>query len=305
MCDPRAPPNVTLLRPISAMDLAFLLSVAALSVSVLARQFDYPELERASAIGGWSIFAGFWAITAIAYLGDSRYFLGSVSLVTAGLSGYGVRLSAVRMQPHASLTTVFAVMGLLFVPYQFLALVFTVVVQTVTTHTALLLSTLGFDPIVVEGSAGPATAIVFESHPWIVYNIVSACTGFGAIALFAGLFAVGGRSPRARLQGALGVGALIYALNLLRTVVVGGSIPSEIFAGTGPIVRPLFGVDRPALVSFYFAEYVFAQTLVVIVLLGVYLGVVRLFPEIQTHVDALLSAARTDADRLLTRVGDA
>jgi len=287
------------------MDLVFLASVAALSLSVLARRRDYTDLAQASAVVGWSTFAGFWAITAVAYLGNSRYFLGSVSLVTAGLSGYGIRLSAGRIQPHASLTTVFAVMGLLFVPYQFLDPVFTFVVQTVTTHTAVLLSTLGFEPVIVDGSAGPATAIIFESHPWIVYNIVSACTGFGAIALFAGLFAVGGRSRKDRARAAVGVGALIYALNLLRTVVVGGSIPSEVFAGTEVLVTPLFGVDRPALVSFYFAEYVFAQTLVVVVLLGVYLAVVRLFPEIQTHVDALLSSARTDADRLLTRDGDA
>ncbi|WP_161569343.1 archaeosortase A [Halapricum salinum] len=296
---------MTLIRPVSAMDLVFLASVAALSVSVLARRLDYAEFARACAVVGWSAFASFWAVTAAAYLGDSRYVLGSVSLVTAALSGYGIRLSADRIEPHASLTTVFTVMGLLFVPYQFLDPVFMLVVQTVTTHTAVLLSTLGFEPVIVAGSAGPATAIIFESHPWIVYNIVSACTGFGAIALFAGLFAIGGRSLRARIRGAVGVGALIYALNLLRTVVVGGSIPSEVFAGTKVLVTPLFGVDRPALVSFYFAEYVFAQTLVVLVLLGVYLLVVRRFPDIQTRVDALLSAARTDADALLTRLDDA
>lgn len=286
------------------MDLLFLASVAALLMSVLARRRDYSDLARTSALVGWSAFAGFWAITAAAYLVDSRYILGSVSLVTAGLSGYGIRLSADRLEPHASLTTVFVVMGLLFVPYQFLDPVFTFVVQAVTTHTAVLLSSLGFEPVIVEGSAGPATAILFESHPWIVYNIVSAYTGFGAIALFVGLFAVGGRSPKGRIVGALGVGTLIYALNLLRTVVVGGSIPSEIFAGTELLITPLFGADRAALVSFSFA-YVVAQTVFVAVLLAVYLGVARLYPEIHRQVDALGSSARSDISRVRTRFGRA
>ncbi|MCU4717163.1 archaeosortase A [Halapricum hydrolyticum] len=296
---------MVLLRPVSAMDLVFLASVGALSLSSLARRHEHSTLAWTSGVVGWTVFSAFWATTAVEYLGDSRYFLGSVSLVTAGLSGYGVRLSASRIQPHARLTIVFAVMGLLFVPYQFLDPVFMLVVQTVTIHTATLLSGLGFEPTIVDGSAGPATAIVFETHPWIVYNIVSACTGFGAIALFAGLLAVAGGSVRRRIVGALGLGTLIYALNLLRTVIVGGSIPSEIFAGTGVLVTPLFGVDQPALVSFYFAEYVLAQTLVVVVLLLVYLRVVRLFPGIQTYVDALLSTIRADSERLLSRVADA
>jgi archaeosortase A (PGF-CTERM-specific) len=296
---------VTLLRPISIIDLVFLFAVAALSLSVLARRQDHPDIARGSAVVGWTVFAGFWTITAVQYLGDSRYFLGSVSLVTAGIAAYGTRLSTNRIKPHASLTAAFAIMGLLFIPYQFVDPVFTTIVQRVTAQTATLLSLFGFELAIVDGSAGPATAIIFENHPWIVYNIVSACTGFGAIALFVGLFSVDNGSVKKRAAGALGIGALIYALNLLRTVVVGGSIPSELFAWTGVVVTPLFGVDRPALISFYFAEYVFAQTLVVIVLLVVYLGVVRLFPGIQTHVDALLASVRTDTERLLSRVDDA
>lgn len=296
---------MTLFRPVSAVNLVFLCSVAALSLSVLSRRHDYSDFARTTAIAGWSAFTVFWAIATVDYLGSSRYLLSAISLLTAGISGYAVRLSAGRIQPHARLTTVFVVVGLVFVPYQFLDPVFTVVVQTITTQTATLLSLIGFELSIVEGPAGPSTAIIFENHPWIVYNTVSASTGFGAIALFAGLLTISDDPVKKRAIGTVVLGVLIYGLNLSRTIVVGSSIPSEVFAETKAIVTPLFGVDQPALISFYFAEYILSQAFVIAVLVVVYRQVTRVFPDVQTHVDALRRSIRTDVQRIHERRSDA
>jgi len=289
------------LKVITLADVVFLVSVAGFTVSVLARRGGLTRGVRGSEVCAWLLFAGFWVGEAAGHVPDRRLFLTVVSVATATVSAYVSTLAARGRDPHRQLTAAFAVMGLLYVPYQFLLPVYHAVLGAVTAHTVWGLGVVGFDPALEVGVTGQPTALRFAAAPFVQYNIVSACTGVNAIALFAGIVAVADASLRRRVAVAVAVGALVYCLNVVRTVVVGGALGGAWFAFARPVVEPLFGVTRPPVVSFYFAEYLLVQMLVVVVLSGVYLAVVRVLPSVQGFVDELLSVAVADAGGFRSR----
>ncbi len=208
-----------------------------------------------------------------------------MSGLTALLSAYAATLALRRKAPYRRLTTAFAIMGLLFVPYQFLLPVFHGALRLVTAHTVWGLSMLGFAPTVEVGVTGQPTALRFPAARYLRYNIISACTGISATTLFAGLIGAADAPLKRRVGVALATFGFVYCMNILRTVIVGGAIGGPWFAATAPLTTVLFGVERPVLVSFYFAEYLLVQLLVVLVLLGVYAAVVRQLPSVQRLAD--------------------
>lgn len=290
---------MALLKSLTVVDGVFLLAVGCLLVGGAVLGSDRGQYGYVVALAGWCLFAGFWLLQSVGYLSDSRVFLGLVSLLTGLLSLYTIRLLVSGMWIARRLTLAFGVMGGLFTPYQFVRPVFEGVVRLVTAHTAFGLRALGFDPVVGPGSVGPETSIFFPSQPVVAFDVVSACTGLSAIAMFTGLLVVTRAPWKRRLLAIVAVSIVVYLLNVLRTTVVLGSVAGAWFAPVEPLVGPLYGVADPALVSFYVAEYVLAQVAVVVALLGVYAALRRLLPDLATLVESLVDAIEADV-RLLT-----
>lgn len=290
---------VSPLRPLSALDLVFLTCLGAFAVGLASRRLDRAGVGRVVLTPAWASFAVFWAVTAASYLGAGRAFLGAIATVTAVVVGYTATL-VWRADPVGwRLTTAFTVMGLVFAPFQFLTPVHEFVLATVAAHTVAVLSLLGFDPVVGYTADGVASVVLFSGRPLAhAIEIVSACTGISGIALFWGLVVATDAPWRRRLVAAVGVGGLIYVLNLWRAAFVAGAMAGEWFAVATPLVGPLVGVTDPALVSYYVAELALAQLLVVLVLVGVYLGLSRWLPELGTFVEGVLDAMGADLARL-------
>lgn len=281
-------------KAITPTDVLFLVSVTGFVTSEVIRRVRSSNSARIIGTVAWSVFAIFWAIEAIGHLPEQRYFLMLVSGSTGILSAYMVSLSLREIPPNREITTAFGVMGILFVPYQYILPIYHGVLRMVTAHTVRGLAIFGFNPTVEVGVTGQPTALRFAGVPFVQYNIVSACTGISAIVLFAGIIWAADAPVSRRIQTALATGILIYLLNILRTVVVGGALAGEWFAFTAPLIEPVFGVSDPALISFYFAEYLLAQVLIVVVLLWMYLQVIRRVPAIQEYVNELFSAVQSD-----------
>jgi archaeosortase A (PGF-CTERM-specific) len=294
---------VTLIRAFAAIDALFLATMGSLlAAAVSYRLRDARAVARPLAVLGWALATVFWVLTTSNYLATGRSFLGLVGLVTVVVAGYTTTLVARDRQPGVDLTVAFAVMAICFLPFQFVEPIHRFVLDTVAGHTAWVLSLAGFAPLVGAGPAGYANVIYFAGQPAThSIRIVSACTGISAIALFAGLVVATRADPRRRIATAVAVGALIYALNIARAVFVAGALAGRWFAfATGP-AGAVFGTTDPALVSYYVAEYLLAQVLVVVVLLWVYARLADRLPELQSLVDGFLSAAATDIGRLSPR----
>lgn len=290
---------MTLLRSFTVLDVIFLAAVAGFVIASGSRRVGTWRYGPAITAAAWLLFGGFWTAAGVDYLATGRSFLGVVSVVAAGVAVYGGSLVARHRQVGWRLTRAFAVMGLLFVPFQFLLPVYGAGLSLVAGHTGALLSALGFSPVFAHGAGGAANLVLFEGRPPTHgIRIVSACTGISGIALFVGLIAATDAPVRRRLVACLPVGVAIYVLNLVRTAFVAGALAGRWFADVGTWV---FGAADPALASYYVAEYVIAQALVVLVLLGVYLAVSRWLPELGSFVGGIVSSLERDMQPIVQR----
>jgi archaeosortase A (PGF-CTERM-specific) len=294
--------TVSLFRPVSTVDLLFLLAVVLLLVSTVLYWNDRRRVARLAGLSGWALFAVFWAHTAVAYLLDARYFLGSIGLVTVVVTAYAGLLVHRRRPEGVQLTVAFSVMGLLFVPYEWVDPVHRTAIQAVAESTAWGLSILGLDPILLTGPEGYRNVVAFRGIPLShSIGIVSACSGISAVALFVGLIAATDAPLRRRLAASVGIAALIYVLNLVRTVFVAGALGGGWFGFAAAPIGVLYGVSDPGLASYYLAEYLVSQILVVLVLLLVYRRFSRYLPELQDLVGGVTEAFLADLDRVRQR----
>ncbi|WP_440989180.1 archaeosortase A [Haloarchaeobius baliensis] len=288
-----------LLRTVTLVDGVFVACVVALWVACLGYLTDHEEPARAVALAGWSTFALFWAYTSLDYLTTSRTFLGSIGLVTVVLSAYTVSLVARRADAGTRLTVAFAVMGLLFLPFEFVEPIHRAVLGGVAAHTAWGLSLVGFDPVIGYGPQGYPNAVYFVGlPPRYGIAIVSACSGISAISLFAGLVVATRAPPKRRLAFAVGIGAFVYLLNVVRAMFVAGALGGPWFGFAAGVTGSLYGVTDPRLASYYVAEYLVSQVLIVVVLLWVYVRLSSMLPELQELVGGVVDTATADWRRL-------
>lgn len=291
------------IKPLTPTDGLFLVSLTALAVAFVTDRRVRSGVGRTTGTIGWIVFGGFWALEGGSYLPGSRVFLAVVSFGTAVICAYVATLVVRDRPPWRRITAAFLVMGLVFVPYQFVLPVYHAVLELVTAHTVWGLERLGFQPTVEIGVTGVPSAIRFPTTDHVQFNIVSACTGISAITLFVGLVAVADERVSKRLTVGAGVVGFVYVMNVVRTVLVSGAIGGEWFAFTAPVVTPVYGIEDPALVSFYFAEHLLSQILIVAVLLTVYVDASNRLPSLQTFLTTALDSGTEDCQAARATIG--
>jgi archaeosortase A (PGF-CTERM-specific) len=269
-------------------------------------------LSRRLTVGAWALFAAFWLVQAPHFAFDQKSAIEGVgSLVAVPVSAYVGYLLWNGRDSLLTLSRAIAVMGVVFMPFEMIDPLRGWLVETVTRQTEFLMHAVGSDPEVIPGSRvckeGAVTNGQFtceETYPGyrntflyhtngerITYTILIACTGVGSMAIFAGLIAAV-RAPLRRKLRALGVSlSIIYALNLVRNVFIGlsfGEMRMQVFP---ELVASVFGFSLardPALVSYYVADKILAQTGSVVALVAITYLVVRELPEVLTVVEDLL-----------------
>lgn len=268
-------------------------------VSVLGFQTARERLVRTLGAIGWVLLAISLTQTTAEYLLTARVFLGIIGSVAVTFTLHAGSLVIRNADPSERLTFAFSVMGVLFLPFEFVDPIHSVVLNAVASHAAIGLALGGYETGIGYGTQGYANAIYFEGlSPRYGVAIVSACSGIGAIALFVGLIAASQGSVRKRILASVSIASFIYVLNVVRAVFVAGSIGGVWFGFGTVIVEPLYGITDPRLVSYYVAEYLISQVLIVLVLLWVYLRLSSLLPEIQEFVGRIVATAESDWNTL-------
>jgi len=270
------------------------------------------SLARRVTVGAWGLFAVFWLVQAPHFAFEQKSVIEGVgSAVAVPVSAYVGYLLWGGRDSLLTLSRAVAVMGVVFMPFEMIDPLRHWLVEVVTRQTEFLMHAVGSSPEVIPGSqvckdgavtngqftcaeTYPDYRNTFLFHPngeRVTYTILIACTGVGSMAIFAGLVAAV-RAPLARKLRALAVSLpVIYALNLVRNVFIGLSFGEMRMQIAPELVASVFGfslAQDPALVSYYVADRILAQTGSVVALVAITYLVVRELPEVLAVVEDVL-----------------
>ena len=261
------------------------------------------DLARPVAVAGWGLFAAFWFSLIDHYLLIQKSAIEGVgSILAVPLSLWiGYKLWTGRDSLFV-LTRAIAVMALIYVPFVRFELLRKPLIEIVTDQTEWGINALGYHPEVTDemtlgkwGDIGPKTypydsTFVYykeEAAP-ITYTIKLACTGLGSMALIAGLITAV-KAPPARKVKALAIAIpIIWVLNIVRNVFISVSFGEQLMHLFPGVISTLFALSDPRMVSYIVADRIIAQSLSVLVLLGITWLIVRELPEIVTVLEDIL-----------------
>ncbi|MFW5965696.1 MAG: archaeosortase A [Halodesulfurarchaeum sp.] len=239
----------------------------------------------------WALFAVFWALMIPHYAIVQRSIVeGVLSVIAVPGSLYVAWLIYHGRRSFGVVTRAVAIMGLIYLPFEAITFVRSGSIELVTRNVEALLGLVGVDPTVETGEDGLRSTFVFlasDGHR-LTTRVVLACTGIGSISVVGGLVAAVRADWRRKLLG-IGIAVpIIYALNVLRVAFIALAHGNQWFAGfQGPIFL-LFQIDDPYLVSYMIADRVISQSVSLVVLILITLGLLRIVPELSTVVEDVL-----------------
>lgn len=266
------------------------LSVAVFVLAGVVAWYDR-DLARRVGAGAWAVFAAFWLALvphfAFAQLSIVEGVLSAVAVPACLYTGY---LLYRGRESLLVATRAVAVMGLIYMSASTITWIHGPLVELTTRQIEWSMAALGYTPEVTTGERGLRNTFVFATGGNIYRTrIVFACTGLGSMAIFAGLIAAV-RAPLRRKLRALVVSiSIIWVLNIIRNVFIALAQGKQWFRDFYPeVVMTIFGTSNPHLVSFLWADRIFAQSLSVVALVGITLIVVRELPELSSVIEDVL-----------------
>ena len=275
------------------------LVLGTFTVGTLLEWYDVDRSwARRVTVAGWVLFAVFWFTLIYHFAFVQKSIVEGIgTLVAVPVALYAGYLLTRGRDTLFVLSRAVAVMGLVYLPFETIVVLRQFVIEMVTRQTELAMSILGFEPAVVNSATvspekyDPFRA-TFKFYPEpnhaITYTIVTACTGIGSIAIFAGLVTAVD-APFGRKLRAFAVSIpIIYALNIVRNVFIGISFGYQYMDLFPNAVMTVFATDDPYMVSYFVADRILAQGLSVVALVGITWLVVRELPEVLVVVEDLL-----------------
>ncbi|MFB6113892.1 MAG: archaeosortase A [Halodesulfurarchaeum sp.] len=264
--------------------------IAAFGGTALLQHLDVSDWKR-GAVGSWVLFAVFWASLVPHFIFTQRSIVeGVLSIAAVPASLYVAYLVLTNRRDFATVTRAVAIMGLIYLPFQTIPPLANVAIETVTRHVEFLLAALGYDPTVIQGPAGLRSTFLFvgpSGHEFTT-RVLLACTGIGSAATVSGLVLALDAPVRRRLTGVALVVPIIYVLNVVRVAFIALAHGNQWFTWLKEPVFLLFGTNNPNMVSFLVADRVLAQSMSVVVLVAITLGLLRLLPELSVVVEDVL-----------------
>lgn len=264
--------------------------VVAFGASAILQPRDR-EHARRTATAAWVLFALFWALLVPHFAFTQRSIIeGVLSAAAVPASLYLAYLIWTRRRSFETITRAVAIMGIIYLPFETVSLLRGGAIELVTRHVEFFLASLGYDPTVTTGPNGLRSTFVFvgeDGHKFTT-RVLLACTGIGSSATVGGLLLALDAPLGRRLQGVALVVPIIYALNVLRVAFIALAHGYQWFASWQDPIFLLFGTSDPNMVSFLVADRVLAQSLSVVVLVLITLGLLRLLPELSVVVEDLL-----------------
>lgn len=270
--------------------------VAAFLLSALLATRDDEHPARVAAAAAWTVFAVFWALLIDHFLFTQNSFIeGILAALAVPLSLYAAYLVLTDRPTLVRLSRAVAVMGIIYLPFQTVPALTEAAITITAESTYALITLLGYTPEFVTDPYPSAVVFVHGGHT-ITTNILLACSGIGSIAIVSGLIAATTAPIRRRLTGIALVVPLIYILNVARVSFIAIAFGNQWFQWTRPLVTLLYSPLRSEpRISYLFADKILSQSLSVVALVLITLGLLRILPELAALLDdALYVATKTD-----------
>jgi archaeosortase A (PGF-CTERM-specific) len=263
---------------VTPFDVAMLVSLFFLCAGLLGTARGDADLERTGGALAFALLAALGAAVAVGKLADgtTAVFLG---LVTLGGVGYAVvagRLLLRGWKRSGQLLAVTATAITVLLIYEVQPALQTRLLEGLTAVIATAVRLVGYEAVVTAGANGDATRLVFGNGTFL--QMAPACSGIGALALFAALVAGARTSYRKRLLGLLVVVVAVYGLNLLRLSFTGLALAGNWFGALGG------GGPTSVQTSYLVAEIVVGQTFVVAASVVSFFILSRWIPDMREFV---------------------
>lgn len=280
--------------------------VAAFALSaLLATRSDAPSPGRAArvtAAAAWTVFAAFWALLIDHFFFTQNSFIeGTLAALAVPLCLYTGYLVLTERPSLLRLSRAVTVMGAIYLPFQTIPALKRGAITLTAESTHALITTLGYTPQYLTQPYPHAIAFITPEQR-LVTEILLACSGIGSIAIVCGLIAATDAPIRRRLQGIGLVVPLIYGLNVIRVTFIALAHGNQWFDWTQPLVFAAFATTNPYKVSYLFADKVIAQSLSVVALVAITIGLLRIIPELASILDDALYVATRNEYNLRERV---
>ena len=240
------------------------------------------RIGRAVGAGAWGAFGVFWLLLVPRFAFVMRSPIeGALAVLAVPACAYAGYLLWSGRDSLFTLTRAVAVMGLIYLPFETIAILRETAVETVAGQTYAVITWLGYDVALTEGPNGYLSGLEFtEGGHTYATHIVLACTGLGSMTIFAGLIAALEAPLVRKLQAAAAAVVVIYVLNIVRNVFIAVAFGNQWFQVFVAEISALVGYTDPGLVSYFIADRVIAQSMSVVALVAIALLVARIVPEI-------------------------
>jgi len=264
--------------------------VAAFGASAIL-QGESRRMSGYAAVFAWVLFAAFWALLTPHFAFVQRSIIeGVLSAAAVPACLYTAYLVGSGRKDLETLTRAVAIMGLLYLPFQTIEPLRQFAIESVAQQAKWVMAQLGYHPPIVDGDHGYHSRFVFvgenrmtgEAGHRFTTTVLLACTGVGSMSIVGGL-ALAVKAPLRRRLLALAITLpVIYGLNIVRVVFIAIAHGEQWFAGqtVQNVVFTMFATGDANMVSYLFADRVLAQSLSVVVLVALTLGLLRVVPEL-------------------------
>jgi archaeosortase A (PGF-CTERM-specific) len=240
------------------------------------------RIGRAVGAGALGAFGVFWLLLVPRFAFVMRSPIeGALAVLAVPACAYAGYLLWSGRDSLFTLTRAVAVMGLIYLPFETIAILRETAVETVAGQTYAVITWLGYDVALTEGPNGYLSGLEFtEGGHTYATHIVLACTGLGSMTIFAGLIAALEAPLVRKLQAAAAAVGVIYVLNIVRNVFIAVAFGDQWFQVFVAEISALVGYTDPGLVSYFIADRVIAQSMSVVALVAIAFLVARIVPEI-------------------------
>jgi len=240
------------------------------------------RVARAVGAGAWGAFGLFWLLLVPRFAFEMRSPIeGALALLAVPACAYAGYLLWDGRDSLFTLTHAVAVMGIIYLPFETIAILREVAVETVAAQTYAVITWLGYDVVLTQAETGYRSGLEFTTAGRTYStHIVLACTGLGSMTIFAGLIAALEAPLVRKLQAAAAAVGVIYVLNIIRNVFIAVAFGNQWFQVFVADISALAGYTDPGLVSYFIADRVIAQSMSVLALVAIAFLVVRIVPEL-------------------------
>jgi archaeosortase A (PGF-CTERM-specific) len=278
--------------------------VLALFLVGVALEYYDREYARIALVGAWGLFALFWLTLIYPWFAiDHSAIRGVGATLAVPLSLLVAKTLYEGRDSLFTLSRAIAVMGLVYAPFVMIMPLREQLVLIVTDQTKWAMSLVGHNPPLVtelsevgvdreiqgKENAFENTFVFFrDGGGTITYSIIIACTGLGSMAVMIGLISAV-RAPVRRKLRALAIAVpIIYALNLVRNVMIAVTFGNQYMHVFPDLTMTVFGLDNDLMVSYIWIDRIIAQSLSVVAMVLIFWLVLRELPEVIQPVEDVL-----------------